>query len=243
MKKTILIVALLCFASSTIQAFSITNIQYLYGNFNGNSGFDTHDGGKHTITLENFSTYKYGDFFGFVDFARADEKFKNYNKSSDIYFELCPRISLSKVSASSASFLFVKDIFLSGQYNRQLHKYEDFEALLYGVGADFNIKGFDVLGLNLYKKNKNFGDNTYQISANYMSGNILGTNLTFNGFTDYTKEDLLSQNKLLYKLSYSPLKSTIHVGSEWHYYRVKDSDIKSNVLQAVVMITFMAVTK
>ena len=56
-------------------AFSTTNVEYLYGNFNGNSGFDT-NGGKSTITLENFSTYKYGDFFGFADYAIANDRFK-----------------------------------------------------------------------------------------------------------------------------------------------------------------------
>jgi len=233
--KSIIKLILLTALASTIHAYSTTNIQYLYGNFNGNSGFDTIDGGKHTLTLENFSTNKYGDFFGFVDLSIADDSFDNQGKSSDIYFELSPRISLSKVSGKDISFLFVKDVFIAGGYNRQVHKYDDFKAGLYGFGTDLNIKGFDVFGLNFYKKDKNFGENTYQLSANYISANILDSNFTLNGFVDWTEQDFLSQNKLIYKLDYSPLKSKVYLGTEWHYYSIKDTSVKSNVLQAMVM--------
>lgn len=221
--------------ASNIFAFSTTNIQYLYGNFSGNSGFDT-IGGKSTITLEHFSTYEYGDFFGFVDFAVADDRFKNQDKSTDVYFELSPRVSLSKTTKQDLSFLFVKDIFIAGQYNREMHKFEDYDAWLYGVGSDLSVKGFDVFGLNFYKKNQNFGEDTYQLSANYISNNILNSNFTIDGFTDWTTQDFLSQNRLLYKLDYSYLKNNVHVGTEWHYYKVKNTNVKSNVLQAMIMV-------
>jgi nucleoside-specific outer membrane channel protein Tsx len=216
-------------------AFSTTDIEYLYGDFNGNSGFDT-VGGKSTITLENFSTYEYGDFFGFADFAIANDRFKYDDKSTDLYFELSPRLSLSKTTGKELSFLFVKDIFIAGQYNRQVHKFEDYYAWLYGVGADLSVKGFDVFGLNFYKKNPNFGKETYQLSANYLSQDIFNTAFTIDGFADWTREDFLSQNRLLYKLDYSPLSTNIYIGSEWHYYKVKNSDVESNVLQAMMML-------
>ncbi len=223
-------------AVSTLNAFSTTNIQYLYGNFDGNSGFDTSGGGKHTATIENFSTYTYGDFYGFADFTFADDRFKYLDKSSDIYFELTPRISLSEINSLDLSFLFVKDIFIAGQYNRQIHKFDDYEAWLYGVGSNLNIKGFDVFALNFYKKEPNFGKNTYQLSANYTSNDLFNTHFSLDGFTDWTEYDVLSQNQLLYKLGYSHLNSTMYVGTEWHYYQVKNSDVKSNVLQAMIKI-------
>lgn len=225
-------------AAVSSNAFSTANIQYLYGDFNGNSGFDTVGGGKHTVTVEGYTTYPIGDFYGFVDFTFADDRFKTVDKKSDIYFELSPRISLSKVSGMDLSFLFVKDIYLSGQYNRQVHKYEDFKAWLYGAGCDLDVKGFDVFGLNVYKKEKNFGNNTYQLTLNYISHDIFGTNFMFNGFTDWTDQDFLSQNKLLYKLPFKPLKSKVYIGTEWHYYQVKNSGVKSNVAQAMIMIAW-----
>lgn len=237
MKPLLKVVSFLILATSSY-AFSTTNIQYLYGDFNGNSGFDTTGGGKHTVTLENFTTYDYGDFYGFVDYAVADKRFKTQDKSSDIYFELSPRISFSKLSGEDLSFLFVKDIYMAGQYNRQVHKYSDFKAWLYGVGADFDIKGFDVFCVNLYKKEQNFGSDTYQLSANYISRDIFGTKFTIDGFTDWTEYDFLSQNKLLYKLGYKPFKSSLYVGLEWHYYQLKDIDVKSNVAQAMIMFAW-----
>lgn len=223
------------FSFNALFAFSTTNIEYLYGNFDGNSGFDT-EGGKSTITVENFSTYTYGDFFGFVDFTRANSRFKNADKKSDIYFELSPRISFSKVFHKNVSFFFVKDLFIAGQYNRQMHKFDDYHAELYGVGSDLEIKGFDVFGLNFYKKEQNFGNNTYQLSANYISEHIFGTPLVVDGFLDWTTGDFLTQNRLLYDFSYKLLGAKTYAGTEWHYYRVKDTDIKSNVLQFMLMM-------
>lgn len=237
MKKLLKLFLLLSLYSS-LHAFSTTNLQYLYGDFSGNSGFDTIGGGKHTVTVENYTTHPIGDFYGFVDFTFADDRFKTMDKTSDIYFELSPRISFSKLSSRNLSFLFVKDIYLSGQYNRQVHKYDDFKAWLYGAGCDLNVKGFDVFGLNFYKKEKNFGNNTYQLTVNYTSRDILGTKFTINGFTDWTEQDLLSQNKLLYKLDYSPFKSKVYIGVEWHYYQVKNTDVRSNVAQAMAMIAW-----
>lgn len=236
--KLLLKLLLLFLLTSNLSAFSTTNIQYLYGNFNANSIYDTTSGAKHTLTIENFSTHNYGDFFGFVDFSLSEDRFKYNDKSSDIYFELSPRISLSKVSGSEVSFLFIKDIFIATQYNRQLHKFKDYYATLYGVGSNLKIKEVDVFGLNFYKKNQNLGKNSYQLSANYISRNIFNSNFTLDGFTDITKDDFLSQNKLLYRLNYYSLSSKLYIGTEWHYYHVKHTDIKSNLLQAMFMLVW-----
>ena len=216
-------------------AFSTTNIEYLYGSFDGNSGFDT-EGGKSTITVENFSTFSYGDFFGFVDLARANDRFKNADKKSEVYFELSPRVSFSKVLGKELAFFFVKDIFLAGQYNRQIHKFDDYHAQLYGAGFDLKVKGFDIFGLNFYKKEQNFGGHTYQLSANYISNHIFSTPLVIDGFLDWTTGDFLTQNRLLYDFNYKVFGAKTYAGTEWHYYRVKDSDIKSNVFQFMVMM-------
>ena len=234
MLKKILFTTLL-FSLNALFAFSTTNIEYLYGNFDGNSGFDT-KGGKSTITVENFSTFTYGDFFGFVDIVRANDRFKNTDKKYELYFELSPRISFGKILQKDLSFFFVKDLFIAGQYNRQMHKFNDYHAELYGLGSDLNIKGFDIFGLNFYKKEQNFGKNSYQLSANYISEHIFGAPLVVDGFLDWTTGDFLSQNRLLYDFNYEVLGAKTYVGTEWHYYRVKDTDIKSNVFQFMLMV-------
>ena len=39
--------------ATSLNAFSTTNIQYLYGDFEGQTFLDTQNGAKHTITAEH----------------------------------------------------------------------------------------------------------------------------------------------------------------------------------------------
>ena len=220
-------------------AFSTTNIQLLYGNFDDNSFvYDTANGGKTTLTLEHYRTFEYGDIFMFADYSVASERFKYQDKTTDLYGEISPRISLGKTSGRDLSFAFVKDVYLAFQYNRQLHRFDDYDAYLYGVGSDLVIKGFDIFGLNIYKKNQKFSDNTYQFSTNYSSFNMFGTQLTLDGFTDWTEDDFLTQNKLLYSLGnlFDITSQKVYIGTEWHYYRIKDTGVNSNTWQAIAMV-------
>ncbi len=223
---------------SELLAFSTTNIQYLYGKFDDNSLFDTSNGGKSTITLEHFRTYEYGDLFAFADYAIADDRFYYGDNKTDLYFEVSPRVSLGKTTGNDFSFGCVKDLYLAFQYNRQVYKFDDYKAYLYGLGSDLDVMGFDIFGLNLYKVNKMYFENTYQLSANYISKPILGTSLILDGFTDWTKDELLSQNQLLFGLaSVSWLgDSKAYIGTEWHYYRVKDSETLSNTWQIMMKV-------
>lgn len=224
--------------ASALSAFSTSNIQYLYGKFDDNSLFDTRNGGKSTVTLEHYRTFAYGDFFCFADYAVADDRFFYGDNKTDLYFELSPRISLSKTTQTDLSFGFVKELYLAFQYNRQIYKYDDYKAYLYGVGSDLSIRGFDVFGLNLYKVNKMYFDNSYQVSLNYLSNHILDTSLVFEGFADWTKDEFLTQNQLLYDLDRVAWlgDAKAYVGTEWHYYRVQDSQTRSNTWQIMMKI-------
>jgi nucleoside-specific outer membrane channel protein Tsx len=221
-----------------LSAFSTSNIQYLYGKFDDNSLFDTVNGGKSTVTAEHYRTFEYGDFFGFFDYAVADDRFFYGDNKTDLYFELSPRISLSKTTGNDLSFGFVKELYLALQYNRQIYKYDDYKAYLYGVGSDLSVKGFEVFSLNIYKVNKMYFDNSYQLSLNYLSDHMFDTPLVFEGFADWTKDEFLTQNQLLYDLG----KMTglgdakAYIGTEWHYYRVKDSDTRSNTCQIMMKL-------
>lgn len=223
---------------SELSAFSTTNVQYLYGKFDDNSLFDTINGGKSTVTVEHYRTFEYGDFFGFADYAIADDRFFYGDNKTDLYFELSPRLSLNKTTQTDLSFGFVKELYLAFQYNRQVYKFDDYKAYLYGLGSDLDIKGFDVFGLNVYKVNKMYFDNSYQLSLNYLSNHIFNTPFVFEGFVDWTKDEFLTQNQLLYDLKevsyFGDAKA--YVGTEWHYYRVQDSDTRSNTWQIMMKI-------
>jgi len=227
--------------SATLFAFSTNNVQYLFGDFNDNSIFDTRSGDKSTITLEHYSTNEYGDVYAFLDYEIADERFLYLDNQTNLYFEISPRFSLSRVVNINKNVSFIQDLYVAFQYNRQIaNGYEDFRAYLYGVGADVNVKGFDIFGINVYKKNQNFSDDTYQLSLNYTSNKIFDTQFLLNGFTDWTENDFLMQNQLLYdfgKVKYLS-DAVLQVGTEWHFYNIKNTNVRSNTLQLQVKVVF-----
>jgi len=233
MKKILFILLIV----SNLFSFSTTNVQVLYGEFDDNSYiFDTKKGGKTTITIEHFRTFDYGEVFMFIDYAVADDRFKYHDSRTNLYGEFSPRFSLSKISSQDLSFLFVKDIFISSQYNGSN---DDFNAYLYGFGVDLKIPYFDVFGINIYKKNQNIGEHCYQLSLNYKSKKFYDL-FYIDGFTDWTEYDFLSQNQLLFETPEIVKMKDLYFGVEWHYYRQKalelnyDTRINSNTLQGIV---------
>lgn len=220
--------------AANLSAFSSTNIQYLYGNFKGPTFLDTLKGEKHTMTVEHYRTFDYGDMFAFVDYVYTAEGLQFTEKKNDLYGEVSPRVSLNKIAGFPASSGIVKEVFASFQYNRS----DTYRAWLYGAGCDLNIPGFSVFGLNLYRKHQNLGDHTYQLSANYYAP--LGSGWHFEGFTDWTSRDFLSQNQLLFDLSRTLeiKEGKLQVGTEWHYYHENVYHTDNDVFQAMIKLTF-----
>lgn len=231
MKKNILTIASILFLGTQLFGFSTSNVQILYGAFDGNSGFDTSNGGKTTLTVEHYSAFEYGDIFAFTDIAMADDTFATYDKKYDFYFEISPRVSLNRWSNDFFKNEVINDVFVAFQYNRQVHQFDDYYAYLYGFGTNLNVVGFNVFDLNIYQKdNVSPINDSLQLSLNYTSTNILEYPITFNGFIDLTNDDLLTQNQLYYTFleSYS-------IGFEWAYYDLWAYSVKSNTLQLMLM--------
>ena len=219
---------------STLSAFSTTNIQYLYGTFEGPTFMDTQSGAKHTLTAEHYRTWEYGDLFMFTDYAYTHEGLQFTDKKNDLYGEFSPRLSVDKIGGFSTSSGIFKESYLSFQYNRS----DTYHAWLYGAGVDLNIPGFSVFGVNLYRKHQNLGDHTYQLSLNYYAP--IGNQWHFEGFTDWTGRDFLSQNQLLFDLS--PIikinEGKLEAGTEWHYYHENPTHHHNSVFQAMIKYTF-----
>lgn len=231
--KKLLVLALML---SNLVAFSTTNVQFLYGNFNDNSYvYDTKKGGKSTVTLEHYTSIDYGDVFAFVDYAIADSRFKYHDDKTDFYGEIHPRLNLSKVTSTDLSFSFVKQVYLAYEYNVG----EDYVANLMGFGTDLDIPGFQFFGLNVFRKFQNIGDDTYQLSPYYRT-KVIGNIFHINGFTDWTEYDFLSQNQFLFDMNVPFNIKNLYVGFEWHYYNQKavkanfNTKINSNTLQAMI---------
>lgn len=231
MKRLLLTSALL---ASHLYAFSTSDIQLLDGNFKGPTFLDTQDGHKQTVTAQHYRTWDYGDLFMFADYAYAKKGLQFTNLKNDLYGEFSPRLSLNKLTKTSTSDGIVKEWYIAGQYNRS----DTYHAWLYGIGTDLNIPGFAVFGLNLYRKVHNIGEDTYQLSANY---NIpLTQRWHFEGFSDWTSIDFISQNQLLFDLAPSMGITTgkLEMGTEWHYYHENTYHQDNDVFQAMLKYTF-----
>ena len=218
----------------SLSAFETTNIQLLYGeNFKGDSFvYDTQDGKKTTVTFEHFRSFSYGDFYMFADMTDG----KKFDETQhDVYVEIAPRLSWSKLFGSTLSMGLLKDIFLAAQIN----KGKDYTAYLGGVGADFEIPGLNVFSLNLYHKSENIEDDSWQFTLVYQTKEFYG--LHFEGFMDTTPRDISTQNQLLYNLEpVIEMSEKVYLGVEWLYYDYKNHNLraKTTVMQAMVKYKF-----
>jgi nucleoside-specific outer membrane channel protein Tsx len=214
---------LLLMTLSSVMGFSTTNVDLLYGSFDDNSYvYDVKDRGKSTLTLAHYRTFSHGDLYFFTDLARADKRFQYQDKRHDWYFEVSPRIALTPYIPLKSAY--IKNIYFASQYN---HGEDNYKAVLLGGGVGLNFPHFQVLDLNLYRKDQSVGDNTTQLSLNYTVP--FAKDWRFEGFTDWTEDDLLSQNQLMFWV-----KRNIAIGTEWHYYKQKASDVKGSTWQLMV---------
>ena len=228
------IVFLVSILITSLFPFSSNNMQLLYGDFKDNSYlYDVEGSGKYTLTYEHFNTHSYGDFFLFVDYSQAKEKFKYQDKKSDLYSEIAPRFSFSKISNYDLKSRFISDIYLATEYNHG----DNYHAYLYGIGFDLKIPLFDMLSLNMYKKNQSIGDNTYQLTAVYKT---FIDSFEFSGCFDLTEDDFTTQNQFLYDVGkYVHFKkNSLQAGIEWHHFDAKYNDEKGDTLQFLIKISW-----
>jgi len=220
--------------ATQLSAFSTTNIQYLYGDFEGPTFLDTQGDSKQTITAEHYRTFDYGDVFAFFDYVYANKGLRFSGDKNDLYGEISPRLSLNKIGGFRTSEGLIKEYYAAFQYNGS----NTYHAWLYGIGSDLNIPGFSVFGLNLYRKIQNIGIETYQLSANYYAP--LSERWHFEGFSDWTTRDFLSQNQLLFNLSQTLgiKEGKLEVGTEWHYYHENNYHSDNDVFQAMIKYVF-----
>lgn len=188
--------ATLCLAAATLSAasFSSTDAQLLFGpEFLDNN--DEDEPLRTTLTLEHFSAWEYGTNYFFTDMIWRDN-------SHDVgtYCEWNPRLSLTRMTGgepnSEGAF---SEFFLTGQVNAGT----GFRAFMAGAGVNFNIPGFQVAALDLYVRDDNFNDPTWQLTwvwdVPFQVGSMAAK---FKGFLDANGIDdgwnLLTQPQLLF---------------------------------------------
>ena len=221
--------------SGLLSAGSFSNLQLLYGNFDGDSAvYDVEEGkGKATLTYEINAFSEVGDVFGFMDYMMADGRLyvpgPVEGSKTAYYVEIQPRLSLSYLSNKKLSVGVVKDFFLATQLNAGSGA--DYRAALIGLGVSLDVPHFDFLAANVYYKHENFepydyfSRNTYQFTMAY--GTHFGeSGESLTGWMDWTGYNIQTQNQLLYKLADVSEGQKVELGVE-HLYYYENEDISN----------------
>ncbi|MBF0265641.1 MAG: hypothetical protein HQL46_10245 [Gammaproteobacteria bacterium] len=228
MKKFIILLVFPILANAGID-YTSNNLVFLYSDkFTHNTFHDTSDGKKATSTYENYTAFSKlplnigGDIFSFFDYVNTTEK-------ELYYFEIQPRLSIAKTFDKTIDFGLVQDITL----NYQINKGNDYEAHLYGFGADLKIPFLDFSSIGYYYKTDNY-DYTTQLSFAY--GRKLSSRFHFLGFVEYTPDSIFTQNQLYYQL-FQDIKY-INIGLFWNYYNDTKYHQVSSVPELMLKLTF-----
>jgi hypothetical protein len=64
----------------------------------------------------------------------------------------------------------------------------------------------------------------------------MNTSLEIDGFVDWSEDDFLTQNQLLYNLdkTLEMKEDKFYIGTEWHYFKLKNSNVLSNTFQIMM---------
>lgn len=214
--------------SGNAEQFSTTNLQFLYGGgFHDRFfGYNTPTGDMATLTLEHFSTWKYGDNFLFVDNVFGEMAGFDGKPTGDrtrSYGEWTPRLSLSRLSGGKLGFGPIKDVYLAGQFELGV----SYRAFLGGLGFDLDVPGFNSLGFNVLRRDDNYNSPTFQATVFWSKPiRIRGHRLSLDGYvdiagTDTQGIDISTQPQLLLDLApylHSP-EGRVQLGLEWFFHR------------------------
>ena len=99
------------------------------------------------LTLDHFSTWKYGDNYFFVDFGLDLNGNGNYDDKTSLYSEYFPSLSLSKITGESISVGPIVDV--SATFSVHVDG-DGFLAVLPGARLNFAVPGFNFVGLAGY---------------------------------------------------------------------------------------------
>lgn len=171
------------------QAFTYTDVQLHYGDGYrlGRNGLN--ETARTTLTIENFSTFAYGDFFAFVDLYH-DHDGPSTNTTSAHYGEAYVHLNGSTFGLNFGDG-FIRDIGPDFGINSG----DNFGVGLAGVRANFNVPGLNLLSLGVYYYD-NFDDpfdrnlhSTYQVTAVWNAPFQIGNQkFTAQGFVDFIGE-------------------------------------------------------
>ena len=212
------------------------NIQLYRGN-----GYKLGADERSIVTLEHADGWRYGDNFAFIDWEFPE------NGKSSYYFEISPRLSLSKLLGKNLSYGIIKDVLISTTFEKP----EGFgPQYLYGGAVDFNIPGFNFVQANAYIHDDTQQEgHTWQVTLVWnFPLTLWGADFFINGFADLQGHEGSSQaNQLVTSYFHADIgsmlgvkKSRLLAGIEWQYWHNKFGvdGVTESVPQAQLMWIF-----
>jgi nucleoside-specific outer membrane channel protein Tsx len=192
--------------------FHTTNLQFLAGQ-NYKLGKDS----RALFTFEHANTFTYGDSFLFID----------HTIDTGTYGEFSPRLSLGKMTGNDISIGFIKDLYVSSNFEFGKNIKTRF---LIGGAVDLDIPGFVFFKVNVFRRNDpKLVGSTHQVTLAWLKPFQIGNaDFVFEGFADFSgSEGVSSSNELIVpKLTYDLGKSfgnpgKISIGIEFSYWHNK----------------------
>jgi nucleoside-specific outer membrane channel protein Tsx len=218
--------------------FTTSNVQLLWGGGFSDAmlGYYTKTQSMFTITLNNYSQFKYGDSFAFVDMYQGEfvNPFVPGNVSAGnakLYAEWHPRLFINKMIDQKDPVLGV-----IGNWGPafEINVGSNFAAYLAGLGADFFLPANIYVGLNVYYRYSSLWlfpgaggtvyENTWQISPFWTVPFQIGpVPFLFTGFLDmyrysYGGMDVMWQPELVADIlaPFGGKPNTLFAGCEWY---------------------------
>ena len=191
------------------------------------NGNVTETGHMGTVTVETFAEWKYGDAFFFVDLAGGRFNETAPNGYNQIYGEVSPRLSLSKIFGTQVGAGFLRDVLVVGEFDRGG---SGFEANMGGLSVDLTVPGFVVFQVNAMARKDTFNDATYQTTLVWKAPFAIGpAGFSFEGFADLYGTDkesatLMTQPQLVLDVGglAGAEPGVFWLGTEWYLNRAYD---------------------
>ncbi len=194
-----------------------TNVQFLRGH-----DYALGDKQRSIMTLEHANSWKYGDFFVFLDQTWPD------NGKSGYYVEPALRFSLSKMTGRDFSYGLLKDVLVATSIEKPKGQGVRY---LSGVAFDLNIPGFKFFKTNWYlRDNPDLSGNTHQLTLVWNRPSSIGNvRLLVEGFADFAgsegstvAHELIVPRLLCDVGELAGLQQNkVWIGMEWQYWHNK----------------------
>ncbi|MBY4675492.1 outer membrane protein OmpK [Marinobacterium arenosum] len=201
-------------AASAEMQWSDVSLTYLKG-----SNHELGDPDRQTLTLEHVSDHDWGDNFFFLDREKSDDGALNN------YFEFKPNISLSYLTGAELSYGLVADTYIATTWESG----NNFDNYLLGLGADFEVPGFQYFKANVYNRNNELKEDDTMLTVVWgLPFNIGNAEFLYDGFVDWSsaESDHASETLYMAQLKWNVgkvigTKAPVYLGVEHVYWNNK----------------------